>query len=256
MATKKNLFDLSGHTALVTGGGYGLGRGLVHGLAAHGATVIGLARSEAALQETFSSLGAPHRYIVGDLTNDALYEQLDEISEHVDIVVNNAGGDPHSKNWDKQSTQDWRETYEINVIATERLCQLFIPKMAAKGWGRIINIASVYGIIGQNPKNTGINAGAGAYTAAKHGLIGLTNYLACQIGRTGVTINSLSPGMITWMETPDGEPELWKQLAAQTPVGRNSQPEDYVTATVFLASEGSSFVHGTNLVVDGGWSVW
>jgi 3-oxoacyl-[acyl-carrier protein] reductase len=71
-----------------------------------------------------------------------------------------------------------------------------------------------------------------------------------------VTINSLSPGMITWMDTPDGEPELWKQLAAQTPVGRNSQPEDYVTATVFLASEGSSFVHGTNLIVDGGWSVW
>ena len=134
MATKKNLFDLTGHTALVTGGGYGLGRGLVHGLAAHGATVIGLARSEAALQETFSSLGAPHRYIVGDLTNDALYEQLDEISEHVDIVVNNAGGDPHSKPWAKQSTEDWRNTYEINVIASERLCQLFIPKMAAKGW--------------------------------------------------------------------------------------------------------------------------
>ena len=176
MVTKKNLFDLKGHTALVTGGGYGLGRGLVHGLAAHGATVIGLARSETKLRETFSSLGAPHRYIVGDLTSDALYEQLDEISEHVDIVVNNAGGDPHSKPWDKQTPKDWRETYEINVIASERLCQLFIPKMAAKGWGRIINIASVYGVIGQNPNNTGINTGAGAYTAAKHGLIGLTNY--------------------------------------------------------------------------------
>ena len=110
------------------------------------------------------------------------------------------------------------------MIAAERLCELFIPKMAARGWGRIINISSIYGSIGQNPNNTGRNAGAGAYTAAKHGLIGLTNYLACQIGRTGVTINTLSPGMITWMETPDGEPELWKQLAAQTPVGRNSQP--------------------------------
>ena len=142
------------------------------------------------------------------------------------------------------------------MIAAERLCELFIPKMAARGWGRIINISSIYGSIGQNPDNTGRNAGAGAYTAAKHGLIGLTNYLACQIGRTGVTINTLSPGMITWMETPDGEPELWKQLAAQTPVGRNSLPEDYVTSVVFLASEGSSFVHGANLIVDGGWSVW
>ena len=170
--------------------------------------------------------------------------------------MNNAGGDPHSKPWGQQTTQEWRDTYEINVVAAERLCRLFIPKMAARGWGRVINISSIYGSIGQNPNNTGRNAGAGAYTAAKHGLIGLTNYLACQIGRTGVTINTLSPGMITWMETPDGEPELWKHLADQTPVGRNSQPEDYVTSVVFLASEGSSFVHGTNLVVDGGWSVW
>ena len=176
--------------------------------------------------------------------------------EHVDILVNNAGGDPHSKPWGQQTTQDWRDTYEINVVASERLCRLFIPKMAAKKWGRIINIASIYGTVGQNPNNTGKNAGAGAYTAAKHGLIGLTNYLACQIGQTGVTINNLSPGMITWMETPDGEPDLWKHLASQTPVGRTSKPEDYVTATVFLASEGSSFVHGTNLIVDGGWSVW
>src|SRR5215211_7461643 len=181
MAEGRNLFDLTGHTALVTGGGYVLGRGLVHGLAAHGATVIGLARSEDALRETFSTLGSPHRHIVGDLTTDELYAELDTIPEHVDIVVNNAGGDPHSKPWGQQSAQEWRDTYEINVIAAERLCELFIPKMAAKGWGRIINISSIYGAIGQNPENTGRNAGAGAYTAAKHGLIGLTNYLACQI---------------------------------------------------------------------------
>ena len=105
MASTGNLFDLTGHTALVTGGGYGLGRGLVHGLAAHGATVIGVARSEAALRETFSSLGAPHRYIVGDLTSDSLYEELDKMPEHVDILVNNAGGDPFSKPWGQQSTQ-------------------------------------------------------------------------------------------------------------------------------------------------------
>ena len=80
-------------------------------------------------------LGAPHRYIVGDLTTDALYEELDEIPEHVDIVVNNAGGDPHSKPWGQQTTQEWRDTYEINVIAAERLCALFIPKMAARGGG-------------------------------------------------------------------------------------------------------------------------
>lgn len=251
------MFDLTGMTALVTGAGYGLGRGLVHGLVAHGATVIGLARSGDALAETFSTLAAPHRYIVGDLTDDATYEALAAIPEHIDVLVNNAGGDPHSKPWGEQTTDEWRHTYEINVVAAERLCRLLLPKMIDGGFGRVINVSSVYGSVGQDPRNTGKQAGAGAYTAAKHGLIGLTHYLACQIGHTGVTINTLSPGMITWAESPsESTLEIWKSLADQTPVKRTSMPEDYVTATVFLAARASGFVHGHNLVVDGGWSIW
>lgn len=252
-----NRFDLSGLTALVTGAGYGLGRGLVHGLVDHGATVIGLARSQDALAETFAPLEAPHRYIVGDLTDDALYEELDGMPEHVDILVNNAGGDPHTKPWGEQTSQEWRDTYEINVIAIERLCRLLTPKMIERGFGRVINVSSIYGSIGQDPRNTSSRGGAGAYTAAKHGLIGLSHYLACQIGATGVTVNTLSPGMITWQEDPNEETQrVWQHLADQTPVKRTSQPEDYVTATVFLAAPASGFVHGHNLVVDGGWSIW
>ncbi|MEJ7800590.1 MAG: SDR family oxidoreductase [Ilumatobacter sp.] len=252
-----NLFDLSGMTALVTGAGYGLGRGLVHGLVAHGATVIGLARSADALAETFSTLEAPHRYIVGDLTDDALYDELDGIPEHIHILVNNAGGDPHTRPWGEQTTDEWRDTYEINVIAIERLCRLLTPKMIDSGFGRVINVSSVYGSVGQDPRNTSARGGAGAYTAAKHGLIGLTRYLACQLGATGVTVNTLSPGMITWQESPTEETQrIWAHLADQTPVKRTSLPEDYITPTVFLASRGSGFVHGHDLVVDGGWSIW
>lgn len=255
--TSSNQFDLTGLTALVTGGGYGLGRGLVHGLAAHGATVIGLARSADALAETFATLDPPHRYIVGDLTDDALYDELDAAPESIDILVNNAGGDPHTKPWPEQTTEEWRNTYEVNVIAAERLCRLLTPKMAARGFGRVINVSSVYGSIGQDARNTGRRGGAGAYTAAKHGLIGLTHYLACQLGPTGVTVNTLSPGMITWAESPSDEAvALWAKLADQTPVRRTSLPEDYVTATVFLAARASGFVNGANLVVDGGWSIW
>jgi len=257
MSSPSNAFDLTGLTALVTGGGYGLGRGLVHGLAEHGATVIGLARSADALAATFAELPAPHRYVVGDLTDDGLYDELDAIAEPIDVLVNNAGGDPHSKPWGEQTTAEWRDTYEINVIAAERLCRLLTPKMVERGFGRVINVSSVYGSIGQDARNTGSRGGAGAYTAAKHGLIGLTNYLACQLGPTGVTVNTLSPGMITWAEDPSAEIRaLWERLADQTPVRRTSLPEDYVTATVFLAARGSGFVNGTNLVVDGGWSVW
>ena len=257
MSDLRGMFDLGGLTALVTGGGYGLGRGLVHGLAAHGATVIGLARSEDALAATFADLDPPHRYLVGDLTTDEVYERLDNIDTDIDILVNNAGGDPHTKPWGQQTTEEWRDTYEVNVIAAERLCRLLTPKMVARGFGRVINVSSVYGSVGQDPRNTGPQAGAGAYTAAKHGLIGLTHYLACQLGDTGVTVNTLSPGMITWAENPSEETSaIWAHLADQTPVKRTSMPEDYITATVFLSARGSGFVQGHNLVVDGGWSIW
>ena len=92
MDIDRNLFDLTGRTALVTGGGYGLGRALVRGLAGHGARVLSVARSADGLAETFSTLGPEHRYIVGDLTDDALYAELDSAPEDIDILVNNIGG--------------------------------------------------------------------------------------------------------------------------------------------------------------------
>ena len=253
---RENMFDLSGKTALVTGGGKGLGRALVHGLAGHGARVISVARSADGLAETFSTLGPEHRYIVGDLTTDELYEELDSIPEDIDILVNNHGGDPFTKPWPEQTPDDWRGTYEINVVASMRLIHLLSPKMAKRGFGRIINVASVYGILGQDKRNTTSRGGAGAYTAAKHGVVGLTRYVACQIGTTGVTVNSLSPGMIPWKKTAEEGTLLRERLAGMTPVGRNGTPEDFVTAVVFLSAEGSGFVNGSNIVVDGGWSAW
>lgn len=256
MDIHSNMFDLSGRTALVTGAGYGLGRALAHGLAGHGARVIGLARSAEALAETFSTMGPEHRYIVGDLTDDSLYEELDAIEEPIDILVNNAGGDPFIKPWPEQTPDDWRGTYEINVVASMRLIHLLSPKMAERGFGRIINVSSIYGSLGQDPRSTTARGGAGAYTAAKHGVIGLTHYVACQLGRTGVTVNTLSPGMISWSKPTEEGKEVRARNADHTPVGRNGTPEDFVTTVVFLSADGSGFVNGANIVVDGGWSIW
>ena len=252
----RNMFDLSGKTALVTGGGYGLGRALVHGLAGHGARVISIARSGDALAETFSTLGPEHRFIVGDLTDDALYEELDAIEEPIDILVNNAGGDPFIKPWPHQTPEDWMGTYEINVVASMRLIHLLSPKMAERGFGRIINVSSIYGVIGQDRRSTSAKGGAGAYTAAKHGVNGLTHYLACQLAGDGITVNSLAPGMIAWSVPTEDGVAVRARNADHTPVGRNGQPEDFVTAVVFLSAEGSGFVNGHVLVVDGGWSIW
>lgn len=252
----KNLFDLSGRTALVTGGGYGLGRALVHGLAAHGASVVSIARSAEGLAETFADLGDEHRYVVGDLTDDGLYAELEESLGPVDILVNNAGGDPFIKPWPQQTPDDWRGTYEINVISSMRLIHLVSPGMVERGHGRIINVASIYGIIGQDPRSTGPKGGAGAYTAAKHGVVGLTHYLACQLASDGVTVNTLSPGMISWRAADEAGMAVRARNADHTPVGRNGTPEDFVTAVVFLSADASGFVNGANIVVDGGWSIW
>jgi len=256
MTMSTNLFDLSGKTALITGAGYGLGSALAKGMAAHGARVVGLARSEDALAATFGELGEGHSYLVADLRDDAIYDEVARINPPIDILVNNAGGDPHSKPWGQQTSEEWRDTFDINVGAAERLCRVLTPGMIDRGWGRVINVASIYGSLGQDPRNATPTVGAGAYVAAKHGMIGLTNYLACQIADKGVTVNTLSPGMIPWWESTPERQQLWDQLADKTPVKRNGTPEDFVTTVVYLSSTHSGFVNGANIVVDGGWSTW
>lgn len=253
------MFDLSGRTALVTGGAYGLGRSLALGLAQHGARVVITARSTNELASTLEELrgvGAGHEMLVGDLTTDQIYDKIPAVGP-IDIVVHNAGGDPHVKPWPHQSPQEWRDTYEINVIAAMRLAHLLSPGMMDRGWGRLINISSIYGILGQDPRAASKTAGAGAYTAAKHGLIGLTRFLAAQISHSGVTVNAVSPGMISWRPsvTEDGE-AIRTSNASRTPVKRNGQPDDFIGAVVYLSSDSSAFTTGANLVVDGGWSIW
>ena len=256
MSATPSMFDLTGRTALVTGAGYGLGRALVGALAAHGARVIGVARSEDALRETFGPLGPDHRFLVGDLTGDEVYDRLQAHVDDVDILVNNAGGDPHSKPWREQTMDEWRETLEINLIASTRLCYQFVPAMAERGWGRVINVSSIYGSLGQDPRAAAPDRGAGAYAAAKHGVIGLTHYLATQVAKDGVTVNALSPAGIIWKPASEAGQAVRERNARHNPTGRSGEPDDYVGAVVFLASDAARFVNGHNLVVDGGWSIW
>lgn len=258
-------FSLEGRLAVVTGGGSGLGQQMATALAQFGAKLLLIGRDATSLEDTAASLGSQHEWLSGDLTEDGFYDRFQAEAARADILVNNAGGDIRKRGWQDQTADDWRATLELNVVAPVRLCQQVVPHMQERGWGRIINISSVYGILGQDPRNTQPGLDSAAYIAAKHGMIGLTRFLACRIGPTGVTVNAISPGMFP--RDPDdpslaqkpwkaADPALHARLATETPLGRNGEPGDLGAAVVFLASPAASFVTGQNIVVDGGWSVW
>lgn len=259
-------FSLAGRNALVTGGGTHLGFAMAAAVAAQGAQVTVLGRTEKFLKTAVERLGAGHRYVVADLTVEATYERLTQDGVHFDIIVNNAGGDPRDGVWEEQTAEDWLYTYHLNVVAANRLAQTFVPGMKERGWGRIINIASVYGMVAPNPKNRPPGKDCAAYTASKHAVIGLTSFLAAKLGPTGITVNSVSPGMYP---LPDDDPyagiipgrgkfdpEKRARMNAQTPANRVGAPVDLGGAVAFLASPAAAFITGQNLAVDGGWTVW
>ena len=256
---------LDGKVALITGGGSGLGFQYSEALAHQGASLILVGRTEASLAATTKALPGKHRYVVGDLSTDAVYEELSELAGEVDILVNNAGGAIKKTSWLTQSPEDFRATLEINVVASARLAQLVGPGMMERGWGRIINVASVYGMVAVDPRNSQPGMDSGAYEVAKHGVVGLTHFLATRLATHGVTVNTVSPGMFPrtlseseleekpWKRPTPGRRERHDNL---TPMNRPGGSRDLGSVVVFLASPDSSFVTGQNIAVDGGWTTW
>lgn len=258
-------FSLEGRRALVTGGGTHLGFAMAAAVAAQGAQVTLLARSEEFLKTAVEKLGDGHDYVVADLMDEATYETLLKSGVHFDIIVNNAGGDPWDNSWEKQTTKEWLDTYHLNVVTANRLAQTFVPGMKERDFGRLINIASVFGMVAPNPSNRKEGFDCAAYSASKHATIGLTHFLAAKLGRTGITVNAVSPGMYPLAEDdPYLEKMPWRRrenewldkLGDQTPSGRCGIPRDLGGAVAFLASPAASFINGQNIAVDGGWTIW
>ncbi len=257
--------SLEGMTALVTGGGPGLGFQYSEALAHQRVSLVLVGRTEATLAATAEELPGDHRYVVGDLSGDAVYEELADIVGSIDVLVNNAGGDIRKGAWDEQTPDDWHATYDINVVAAMRLAQLVAPGMIERGFGRIINVSSVYGFLAQNPNYTQPNLDAAAYMAAKHAVIGVTAFLAGRLAEHGITANTISPGMFPldpndpalaakpWKKP---HPGMREKIVAETPAGRVGGKRDLGSAVVFLASRESAFVTGQNIAVAGGWGIW
>lgn len=253
---------LDGRHALVTGGGTGLGRQMAEGLAEAGARVTVVSRTQASLDATVAIIGKAGGVasaVVCDITDAADVSALPAKTGPVDILVNNSGTIIFDQPWHETSMDQWRSVTALNLDAVFRLCQLYVPGMQQRGWGRVINIASIYASRTGRPENyPGIPWDGASYVTSKHGLIGFTRHLATQVGRSGVTVNTLSPGMFpdTGINAGMLAEDILERLSAGSAVGRIGGPEDLKAAVVFLASPGAAFVTGHDLVVDGGWLCW
>ncbi|MEU6256852.1 SDR family oxidoreductase [Streptomyces sp. NPDC047043] len=249
------LFSLDGRVAVVTGGSSGIGRAVAGALARAGANVVVVARKEAELAATVDELvadGCRAAWVSGDLaTRDgvrAAAEQAVEAFGEPDILVNSAGINLRPP-MGELGEEVWDTTMAVNLEAPFLLGQRFGPRMAERGFGRIIHITS------QQAHRAFVQSGA--YGVSKGALESLARSQAEAWSPYGVTCNTLVPGfvMTPLNERLSSDPEKVAELAARTMVGRNGLAEDFAGAAVFLASGASAYVTGQAVFVDGGLSV-
>lgn len=242
--------NLSGRTALVTGGNSGIGRAVAIDLAAHGAHVVlsgrDAARGEQAVQ-TIRTAGGTADFVATSLEGEssarALARQAVELGAgHVDVLVNNAAIFPFGATADT-AEEDFDRTFDVNVKVPFFLVAELAPAMAARGKGAIVNVTTMVADFGMS--------GMAVYGASKAALVLLTKAWAAEFGPSGVRVNAVSPGP-TRTEGTAGMGDSLDQLGATTPHGRPGLPEEIAPAVTYLAGDDASYVHGAILPVDGG----
>jgi NAD(P)-dependent dehydrogenase (short-subunit alcohol dehydrogenase family) len=251
----EDLFSLTGRVAVVTGGSSGIGAGMAAALAGAGARVVLVARDAGRLGAAADGLcarGGQAAWVSADLADRAGLERAaDEAAAAFgppDILVNCAGINLRPP-LASLSVEDWDLTLAVNLTAPFLLGQRFGPLMAARGWGRIINVTS------QQASRAFSNSGG--YGASKGGLAALTRSQSEAWARSGVCCNSVCPGFVPTRlnAAVAADPERMAAMAARTMTGRNGEPADFAGVAVFLASRASDYVTGQTLYVDGGFSV-
>ena len=255
MSFLEDLFSLDGRIAVVTGGNSGIGAEMASALARAGARVVLVARDAERLDKTVAELrayGGQAAAVRADLADRAEVKRAADDAEAAfgppDILVNCAGVNVRPP-LAELSIEDWDLTMAVNLTAPFLLGQRFGPAMAARGWGRIINVTS------QQAQKAFANSGG--YGASKGGLAALTRSQSEAWARSGVCCNSVSPGFVATRLNAHitRDPVFSAALAARTMVGRNGEAADFGGMTVFLASRASDYVTGQTLYVDGGFSV-
>ena len=239
--------SLEGKIALVTGASRGIGKAIAEQLVSLGATVIGTATSENGAQNISDYLGDNGKGLVLNVTDkdsiNALFAAIKADFGNIDILVNNAGITRDNLMM-RMKDQDWDDIIETNLNSVFRLSKGVLRGMMKARFGRVINVGSVVGTMG--------NAGQVNYATAKAGLLGFTKSMAREVASRGITVNTVAPGFIDTDMTKDLTDEQKKDIFAQVPADRLGQPSEIAAAVAFLASDQAAYITGETLHVNGG----
>ena len=248
-------FRLDGKVALITGGARGLGRTMAIALGEAGADIALAGRSrdacEEAAREIADATGRTVRAFAADVTVAAdvtrLAAEVTAACGSIDILVNNAGTNIRGT-IAQLSEQDWDAVIDTNLKGPFLCSRAIGPQMVTRGWGRVINMGSILSVIAL--------PGRAPYASSKSGLVGLTRVLALEWAGSGVTCNAICPGPFATDMNRQllNDPVAYQQFISQIPLGRWGELDELAGAAVFLASDASSYVTGSSIFVDGGWT--
>lgn len=243
-------YMLSNQIALVTGGSRGIGRATVEHLASQGATVVFVGRNEEALLAAEQEMQQKGRSVSGiraDVSQageaQRVVDAVLETHGQVDILVNNAGITRDTLAM-RMKDEDWEQVLQVNLTGAFYMARAVQRPMMKARQGKIINVTSVVGLMG--------NAGQVNYAASKAGLIGMTKSLAKELAPRGIQVNAVAPGFIETQMTEAMKPEAQEAVLKQIPLGRYGKPEEAAALIGFLASSGAGYITGQVMVVDGG----